>query len=64
MVMIVKRFETLLNLTANSLPNRLLLIKKKGSLHLSGIRFCDFLYIIYLYTHTQTGLDSGYSEGM
>jgi len=34
------------------------LIKKKGSLHLSGIRFCDFSYIFYQYTHTKTGLDS------
>jgi len=36
------------------------LIKKKGSFHLSGIRLCDFSYIIHLYTHTKkkTGLDS------
>jgi len=46
-------------LTLNQV-NRLLLNKKKGSLRLSGIRFCDFSYIIYLYTqtHTKTGLDS------
>jgi len=31
-------------------------LMKKGSLHLSGIRFCDFSYIIYLYTHKKWGL--------
>jgi len=34
------------------------LIKKNGFLYLSGIRFCDFSYKIYLYTHKKTGLDS------
>jgi len=29
---------------------------KKGSLHLSGIRFFDFSYIIYIYTHKKMGL--------
>jgi len=37
-------------------------LTKKGSFHLSGIRFCDFSYILYLYTQTKknkkTGLDS------
>jgi len=39
-------------------PINFYLIIKKGSLHLSGIRFCDFSYIIYLYAHKKTGLDS------
>jgi len=35
---------------AYTTPIDFYLIKKKGSLHLSGIRFCDFSYIFYLYT--------------
>jgi len=32
------------------------LTKKKGSLHLNGIEFCDFSYIIYLYPQKKLGL--------
>jgi len=42
----------------NMTPIDFSLIKKNGFLYLSGIRFCDFSYIIYLYTHKKTGLDS------
>jgi len=41
---------------SNTTPINFYLIKKK--VHLTGIRFCDFSYITYLYTHNKTGLDS------